>query len=105
MVASQTTPTGDRVRSDWAALARELGPRFAARAAAHDAADSFVAENYRELRERRLFSAGVPAELGGGGALPRRLFRDVQSARYHPARRQAQLLYSGRLALGLDVNG
>ena len=68
MVASQTTPTGDRVRSDWAELARELGPRFAARAAAHDAADSFVAENYRELRERRVFSAGVPAELGGGGA-------------------------------------
>jgi alkylation response protein AidB-like acyl-CoA dehydrogenase len=68
MVAWQTTPTGDRVRSDWAALARELGPRFAARAAAHDAADAFVAENYRELRERRVFSAGVPAELGGGGA-------------------------------------
>jgi hypothetical protein len=50
MVASQTTPTGDRVRSDW--------PRWLA-----------------------------------------------SSARYHPVRRQAQLLYSGRLALGLDVNG
>ena len=61
-------PTNDRVLADWAALARELGPRFAARAAAHDAADSFVADNYRDLRERRVFSAGVPAELGGGGA-------------------------------------
>ena len=30
--------------------------------------DAFVAENYRDLRERRVFSAGVPAELGGGGA-------------------------------------
>jgi acyl-CoA dehydrogenase len=68
MGTSQTTPTGDRVRSDWAAVARELGPRFAARAAAHDAADAFVAENYRDLRDRRVFSAGVPAELGGGGA-------------------------------------
>jgi alkylation response protein AidB-like acyl-CoA dehydrogenase len=68
MVASQTTSTSDRARSDWAALARELGPRFAARAAAHDAADAFVADNYRELREHRVFSAGVPAELGGGGA-------------------------------------
>jgi alkylation response protein AidB-like acyl-CoA dehydrogenase len=33
-----------------------------------------------------------------------RLFRDVQGARYHPVRGTAQLLYSGRLALGLDVN-
>jgi alkylation response protein AidB-like acyl-CoA dehydrogenase len=68
MPISRTVPTDDRIRSDWAAVARELGPRFAARAAAHDAADTFVADNYRELRERRLFSAGVPAELGGGGA-------------------------------------
>jgi alkylation response protein AidB-like acyl-CoA dehydrogenase len=56
------------VLRDWAALARELGPRFAARAATHDAADSFVADNYRDLREHRVFSAGVPAELGGSGA-------------------------------------
>lgn len=64
----QAVPTDDRVLTDWAALAQELGPRFAARAASHDAADSFVADNYRDLRERRVFSAGVPAELGGGGA-------------------------------------
>src|SRR5688572_13799801 len=68
MTASHTTLTHDPVRTDCVTLARELGPRFAARAGAHDTADSFVAENYRDLRERRLFSAGVPAELGGGGA-------------------------------------
>jgi acyl-CoA dehydrogenase len=34
-----------------------------------------------------------------------RLFRDVQAARYHPLREHAQRLYSGRLALGVDVNG
>ena len=68
MATSGTTSTGDRLRSDWTALARELAPRFAERAAAHDAADAFVADNFRELRQRRLFSAGVPAELGGGGA-------------------------------------
>jgi alkylation response protein AidB-like acyl-CoA dehydrogenase len=28
----------------------------------------FVAENYELMRQRRLFSAAVPAELGGGGA-------------------------------------
>jgi alkylation response protein AidB-like acyl-CoA dehydrogenase len=45
-----------------------LGPTFAARAAAHDANDSFVADNYAELKRHKVFSAGVPAELGGGGA-------------------------------------
>ena len=55
-------------RADWVAVARALGPGFAARAAAYDATDAFVAENYRELKARRVFSAGVPAELGGGGA-------------------------------------
>jgi acyl-CoA dehydrogenase len=54
--------------TDWAALIDELGPRFAERAAAHDAEDSFVAENYADLKRARLFAAGVPAELGGGGA-------------------------------------
>lgn len=53
---------------DWSSVARELGPRFAERAPQHDAEDLFVAENYTELRERRVFSAGVPVELGGGGA-------------------------------------
>jgi acyl-CoA dehydrogenase len=65
---AMSTTIGDQKRCDWTAVARELGPRFAARAAAHDAADAFVADNYRELRERRVLSAGVPAELGGGGA-------------------------------------
>jgi len=67
MVAAETTSI-ERGRLDWVGAARELGPRFAARAAAHDSTDAFVAENYRELRERRMFSAGVPSELGGGGA-------------------------------------
>lgn len=55
-------------RTDWVALARDVGPAFAARAADFDEADAFVAENYAELTARRFFSAGVPAELGGGGA-------------------------------------
>jgi acyl-CoA dehydrogenase len=67
-MSTQIVPNGDQVLSDWAAVAGELGPRFAGRAAAHDEADAFVADNYRDLRERRAFSAGVPAELGGGGA-------------------------------------
>ena len=52
----------------WVAVVRQLGPGFAARAAAHDAADAFVADNYAELRAHRVFAAGVPVELGGSGA-------------------------------------
>ncbi len=70
MTRSRTIATDRPARVDWAALAGELGARFAPRAAAHDAVDAFVADNYRELREHRVFSAGVPAELGGGGAAP-----------------------------------
>lgn len=55
-------------KTDWIEVIRELGPRFAARASAHDKDDRFVGENYAELRRQRVFSAGVPTELGGGGA-------------------------------------
>src|SRR5262245_50549837 len=48
--------------------ARTLGASFAERAAAHDVDGSFVAENYAALKQHKLFSAVVPAELGGGGA-------------------------------------
>ena len=34
----------------------------------HDATDTFVAENFAELKARGVFAAGVPSELGGGGA-------------------------------------
>src|SRR5439155_591010 len=57
-----------RSHDHWAAIVRQLGPGFASRAAAHDADDSFVADNYAELRAHRFFSAGVPTELGGAGA-------------------------------------
>src|SRR5262245_50689926 len=53
---------------EWRAIVRELGPDFAARAGENDAADSFVYDNYRELKSRGIFSAGVPLGLGGGGA-------------------------------------
>ena len=68
MAIASTAMTGKAVRTDWLGLAGELVPVFAARAATHDADDSFVADNYADLRRRRVFSAGVPAELGGGGA-------------------------------------
>ena len=71
MATTLTTPmqsSQDATQTDWIAVARQLGPTFAARAAAHDANDSFVADNYVALKQYKVFSAGVPAELGGGGA-------------------------------------
>jgi alkylation response protein AidB-like acyl-CoA dehydrogenase len=49
-------------------------------------------------------------EVAGGSGFYRalgleRLFRDVQGARYHPLLEKPQTLYTGRFALGLDVNG
>jgi alkylation response protein AidB-like acyl-CoA dehydrogenase len=67
-VATSTTNDTLTRKEDWTAVARKLGPAFAARAPGLDANDSFGAENFRELKESRVFSAGVPAELGGGGA-------------------------------------
>jgi alkylation response protein AidB-like acyl-CoA dehydrogenase len=53
---------------DWTGIARDVGDNFAARAAKHDQDGEFVAMNYADLRNSRLFSAGIPVELGGGGA-------------------------------------
>jgi alkylation response protein AidB-like acyl-CoA dehydrogenase len=63
-----TSRPGDTKRFDAIEAARELGPALAQRAAAHDANDSFVADSYADFKARKLFSAGVPAPLGGGGA-------------------------------------
>jgi acyl-CoA dehydrogenase len=68
MMPTEAVPIERTSRTDWLAVAAELAPIFAGRAARHDAEDTFVAENYADLRRRRVFSAAVPAELGGGGA-------------------------------------
>jgi alkylation response protein AidB-like acyl-CoA dehydrogenase len=48
-------------------LVQVIGPRFAEGAAERDEADAFVAEHYEILEKHKVFSALVPAELGGGG--------------------------------------
>lgn len=66
-----------RVRDDEArdivTIAEGLSERIAAGAARADAEDRFVAENYGLLKEAGLVEAGVPQELGGGGAEVREL--------------------------------
>ncbi|HEV7691393.1 MAG TPA: acyl-CoA dehydrogenase family protein [Hyphomonadaceae bacterium] len=49
-------------------------------------------------------------EAAGGAAFYRdtgieRAFRDVQGARFHPLQAKPQLRYTGRLAMGLDIDG
>jgi alkylation response protein AidB-like acyl-CoA dehydrogenase len=68
MVTMSLAPSPEAQSVNWAGLMHEIGPRFAARSVDCDAADAFVAENYAELKARRVFAAGVPSELGGGGA-------------------------------------
>lgn len=55
-------------RLDVVKIARSLAPEIATRAAQADDGDRFVGENYALLKEAGLVEAGVPVELGGGGA-------------------------------------
>jgi alkylation response protein AidB-like acyl-CoA dehydrogenase len=68
MAVTLSRATSDSAETGWVTLAHQLGARFTERVAAHDADDSFVAENYAALKDARVFSAHVPAELGGSGA-------------------------------------
>jgi alkylation response protein AidB-like acyl-CoA dehydrogenase len=71
------------MHSDFGKAIHELGPSFRARAAAADREGSFVTESYAELKRRKLFSAGVPRELGGMGASHAELCQGLQElARY-----------------------
>jgi alkylation response protein AidB-like acyl-CoA dehydrogenase len=58
---------------DLVALMHRLGPEFAARARRSDDEDLFVAENYVALKKHGVLRAGLPVELGGGGAEHREL--------------------------------
>jgi alkylation response protein AidB-like acyl-CoA dehydrogenase len=53
---------------DLAALAAELGPQFAECGSEHDEKAEFVSGHYETLKERKVFSAMIPAEFGGGSA-------------------------------------
>ncbi len=53
---------------DWLTLAESLGQQFAAREIEADESDLFVADNIARLKSTGLIAAGVPMELGGGGA-------------------------------------
>ena len=55
-------------RRDWIADAEVLAKQFGERASEHDESGEFIAENYADLKDGGFFVAGIPEELGGGGA-------------------------------------
>jgi acyl-CoA dehydrogenase len=81
--AIETLAANAPQRIDLPALVAELGPGFAAHAAEHDAGDLFVAENFAVLKDRKMFSAGVPLELGGGGATYTELAAMLRETAHH----------------------
>lgn len=64
LLSTSTTQT----EIDWLSLAEALGKEFAARELEADESDLFVAEHIERLKATGLIAAGVPTELGGGGA-------------------------------------
>ena len=55
-------------KTDWSVLMHALGANFARRSDQYDTTDTFVAENFADLKKQGVLAAGVPAALGGGGA-------------------------------------
>lgn len=64
---------GHAVPTDVVGVARDLTSVLAERAPKFDEGDRFVADNYALLKQAGLVQAGVPLELGGGGAGVREL--------------------------------
>jgi alkylation response protein AidB-like acyl-CoA dehydrogenase len=63
--------------------ARELGPIFAQRANNAPNEDAFVADNFTLLKQSGLVEAGVPKDLGGGGASIDELATMLRTLAYH----------------------
>src|SRR5215207_9977782 len=96
-----SSPATNAPRTDWVAIARELGPAFASRAPALDANDSFPFDNYRELQEQKAFSAAVPAVLGGGDASPAELSAMLRELGRHCGATALALSMHTHLTMGL----
>ncbi|MFK7770872.1 MAG: acyl-CoA dehydrogenase family protein [Saprospiraceae bacterium] len=54
-------------QTDWIELMHEIGKDFESLASQNDKNETFVFENYEQLKKHKFFSAMIPKELGGGG--------------------------------------
>jgi alkylation response protein AidB-like acyl-CoA dehydrogenase len=80
---SATPMPKDGSARDIVAIADELGQKFAANAERADEKDEFVADNYAALKTSGLVEAGVPRELGGGGATVPELAEMLRHMAHH----------------------
>jgi len=80
----------------WTRVIHEIGPELHEHETKCDATDTFVADNYALLKSKRVFSAGIPSALGGGGASHRELCQMVRAVGHHCA--------STALALGMHTH-
>ena len=64
-------------------IARDLGPVFAQRAGWATDEDQYVSDNFALVKASGLIEAGVPAELGGGGAGVDELAAMLRTLGYH----------------------
>jgi alkylation response protein AidB-like acyl-CoA dehydrogenase len=55
-----------QLNSDIIQQLESLCSQFSERAASHDQRSEFVFQNYKELKDFRFFSKGIPAQFGGG---------------------------------------
>jgi alkylation response protein AidB-like acyl-CoA dehydrogenase len=78
--ALKTTGSASRHAAE---VASELGPIFAERANATTDEDKYVADNIALLKTSGLVEAGVPRELGGGGADVDELAAMLRTLAYH----------------------
>jgi alkylation response protein AidB-like acyl-CoA dehydrogenase len=83
MSAIKAVNTGPAQRRTATDIAHDLGPIFAQRASETADEDKFVADNFALLKTSGLFEAGVPAELGGGGAGVDELAAMLRTLAYH----------------------
>jgi acyl-CoA dehydrogenase len=94
--------TGDIALAHWIGQAETEKPG-AATTSRSMACRTIVGQNAIRTVEKAM-------ELAGGAAFYRdlgleRAFRDVQAARFHPLQEKPQLRLTGRVALGLDIDG
>ncbi len=83
MSAMEAINTSTAERRTVPDIARELGAIFAERANAATDEDKFVADNFALLKTSGLVEAGVPVELGGGGASVDELAAMLRTLAYH----------------------
>jgi alkylation response protein AidB-like acyl-CoA dehydrogenase len=76
-------PTTHSPAQPWVERARSLGSQFAERRVEANENDRFVAENFAELKQHGFVSAGVPGELGGGGASYREMCEVLRELAHH----------------------